>query len=103
MNIGTIAGLVNVRANIDTVICEVPKIETTKGGIVLPESAIHTAKPTTAKALLVGPFSNNRAAFKVEAGDTVHFQQHAGFEVEIGDSKYLVLAASQIILAVSAG
>jgi chaperonin GroES len=66
---------------------------TTKSGIVLPETA-EKEKPIRGKVLAVGPGKLNekgeRIPMSVKVGDIVLFKKYGPDEIEIEDKKYLV-------------
>ena len=67
--------------------------QTTKSGIVLPDSA-EKEKPIKGKVLVVGPGKLNdkgeRMQMSVKAGDVVLFKKYGPDEIEIEGKKYLV-------------
>ena len=73
--------------------------ETTKGGIVLPDSA--KEKPRRGKVLRVGDGklldSGERAEFQVEVGDTVLFTSYGGTEIKVDGQELLVMDESDIL------
>ena len=77
--------------------------QTTRGGIVLPDSA--KEKPQTGKVLAVGDGKllddGSRANFQVKAGDTVLFAAYAGTEIRV-DREELVLMDESEVLAILA-
>lgn len=66
---------------------------TTKGGIVLPETA-EKEKPIKGKVLAIGPGKLNERGeimpMAVKVGDTVLFKKYGPDEIEIDGKKYLV-------------
>jgi chaperonin GroES len=79
----------------DRVLVEVPKAqETTKGGIILPDTA-NNEKPTLAKVVAVGGSTK-----KINVGDTVVYSQYAGTKITLDDKEYLVLETYKDILGV---
>ena len=74
---------------------------TTKGGIVLPDSA--KEKPQKGKVLAVGDGKllddGTRAKFTVAKGDTVLFASYAGTEIKV-DAEELMLMDESDILAI---
>lgn len=77
------------------------KMKTTKGGILLPDTA--QEKPKEGKILAVGPGKTNDAnelePMSVRVGDTVLFGSYAGTEVKgISDEEeYLILSEDEIL------
>jgi len=76
--------------------------ETTRGGIVLPDTA--KEKPQRGKVVAVGPGrvldSGERAAPAVKKGDVVVYAKYGGTEVEIDDTTYMILRESDILAKV---
>jgi len=66
---------------------------TTKGGIVLPDTA-EKEKPIKGKVLATGPGKRNEKGdvvpMSVKVGDTVLFKKYGPDEIEIDGKKYLV-------------
>ena len=73
--------------------------DTTKGGIVLPDSA--KEKPRRGKVLSVGDGklldSGERAVFQVKVGDTVLFTSYGGTEIKVDGQELLVMDESDIL------
>ena len=73
--------------------------DTTKGGIVLPDSA--KEKPRRGKVLSVGDGklldSGERAEFQVKVGDTVLFTSYGGTEIKADGQELLVMDESDIL------
>ena len=73
--------------------------DTTKGGIVLPDSA--KEKPRRGKVLSVGDGklldSGERAEFQVKVGDTVLFTSYGGTEIKVDGQELLVMDESDIL------
>jgi len=77
------------------------KVKTTKGGILLPDTA--QEKPKEGKVLAAGPGKMNDdgslEAMSVKVGDTILFGSYAGTEVkEMNDeNEYLILSEDEIL------
>ncbi|GJQ58538.1 MAG: co-chaperone GroES [Candidatus Scalindua sp. AMX11] len=73
--------------------------ETTKGGIVLPDSA--KEKPTKGKIISVGEGrlldNGQRAALLVKKGDQVLYGKYAGTEITVSGKEYLIIKESDIL------
>ncbi len=73
------------------------KMTTTKGGIILPETA--QEKPKQGEVVAVGPGkldeNNKMKPMDVRVGDTVLFSSYAGTEVK--DSEYLIMSEDDIL------
>ena len=76
--------------------------ETTRGGIILPDTA--REKPQRGKVIGVGPGklldSGERGPMDVKVGDTVIYGKYSGTEVEFGADKYVVLRESDLLAIV---
>lgn len=76
--------------------------ETTKGGIVLPDTA--KEKPQRGKVLAVGPGrlldSGDRVAVTVSVGDEVLFGKYGGTEIEVDGRDIKILRESDILAKV---
>ena len=74
--------------------------KTTKGGIVLPETA-EKEKPIKGKVIAAGPGKfdekGKRIPMSVEIGDVVLFKKYGPDEIEIDGKKYLVGEESDIL------
>ena len=67
---------------LNKVIVEPAEAETvTKGGIIIPDTALEADEP-----------------MEVKAGDTVLFGKYSGTEIHIDDKKYLVMNQSDILV-----
>ena len=78
--------------------------ETTKSGIVLPDTA--TEKPQQGEVLAVGPGrqldNGKRAELDVKVGDTVLFAKYSGTEFKL-DADDLLILSERDVLAVIEG
>jgi chaperonin GroES len=76
-------------------------VATTKGGIVLPDSAKEKPKEGTVLALGDGALlkDGKRAEFQVKAEDRILFSSYAGTEIHV-DGEELLLLREEEILAV---
>jgi chaperonin GroES len=79
--------------------------ETTKSGIVLPDTA--SEKPQEGTVLSVGPGrlldNGKRVGMEVKAGDSVLFAKYAGTEVKLDDEDYLVIRESDLLAVMTNG
>lgn len=75
------------------------KAPTSKGGILLPETA--KEKPREGEVLAVGPGKLNdngqREPLNVQVGDRVYFSNYAGTEVVTDEEEYLILPEDDIL------
>ena len=75
--------------------------ETTKGGIVLPNSA--KEKPQMAEVLAVGPGGNvdgKDIKMEVKIGDKIIYSKYAGTEVKLDDAEFIIVRQSDILAIV---
>ena len=75
--------------------------ETTKSGIILTSSA--QEKPQEAEVIAVGPggmVDGKEVKMEVEVGNTVIYSKYAGTEVEMEDTKYIIVKQSDILAVV---
>ena len=76
---------------------------TTKGGIVLPDSA--KEKPKEGKVVAVGSGkileSGETQDFQVKVGDRVMFSSYAGSEVTVNGVEYLIMSESDVLAIVA--
>tara|TARA_B100001029_G_scaffold156287_1_gene141608 strand:- start:216 stop:515 length:300 start_codon:yes stop_codon:yes gene_type:complete len=84
----------------DRIIVEAESAEqTTKSGIVLPDTA--QEKPQTGTVLKVGPGrvtdDGKTVPVNVKAGDTVIYSKYGGTELKIEGVEYLVIKESDIL------
>ncbi len=73
--------------------------ETSKGGIIIPDSA--KEKPKEGKVVTLGTGKLNKdgkkIAFNVKVGDRVLFTSYAGAEVTVADEEYLIMSEDDIL------
>ncbi len=73
--------------------------KTTKGGIILPESA--QKKPRSGKVLAVGPGkaddNGKLQKMDVNVGDKVLFSSYGGTEYKVDDAEYLILSEEDVL------
>jgi chaperonin GroES len=76
-----------------------PEEETTRGGIVLPDTA--KKKPQEGTVIAVGPGklldSGRRAPMSVSKGDIVIYSKYGGTEISLKGKDYVVLEEDQIM------
>lgn len=75
--------------------------ETTKGGIILTNSA--KEKPVMAEVLSVGPGGNvdgKEIVMHVKAGEKVIYSKYAGTEVKLDGKEYIIVRQSDILAVV---
>jgi chaperonin GroES len=81
------------------VIKPMPKEDTTKGGIILPDTA--KEKPMEGKIIAVGPGSLNdqgkRVPLDVQVGDIVVYAKYAGTEIKEDGEEFIILRESDIL------
>jgi chaperonin GroES len=73
--------------------------ETTRGGIVLPDTAKEKPQKGTVLALGDGKLLDDgtRAAFQVHKGDTVLFASYGGTEIKVEGEDYLLMDESDVL------
>ncbi len=73
--------------------------ETTKGGIIIPDTA--KEKPAEGKIMAVGKGKLNdkgdRIPLEVKAGDTVLFSKYGGTDVKIEGEDFLIMREDDIL------
>lgn len=76
--------------------------DTTKGGIIIPDTA--KEKPIEGKVLAVGPGktldNGKQQPLEVKEGDRVLFGKYAGTEVKIDGEEHLIMREDDIIAIV---
>ena len=79
-----------------------PKEETTKTGIVIPDTA--KEKPQEAQVIAVGEGKFNdegkRIKLDVKKGDTVLIGKYSGTEIKIEDTEYTILREDEVLAIV---
>ena len=74
--------------------------ETTKSGIVLPDTA-DKEKPERGEVLFVGPGkrleNGNLSPMNVKIGDKVIFKKYSPDEIKIDDQEYLLISENDIL------
>jgi len=75
---------------------------TTKGGIVLPESAKEKPRRGNIVALGDGKLLENgqRSEFQVKKGDEVLFSSYGGTEIKIDGEEFLIMEESDILAVI---
>jgi chaperonin GroES len=78
--------------------------ETSRGGILLPDSA--KKKQETAKVLAVGPGKTNKdgtlVPMDIKVGDVVLMDKYSGQEVTVNEEEFLIVKSDDIIAIVEA-
>jgi chaperonin GroES len=81
------------------VVVQRSKAQTSKGGILLPDSA--QEKPREGHIIAAGPGKTNEAgqleAISVKVGDRILFGAYAGTEVKYNEEEYLILSEEDIL------
>jgi len=79
--------------------------ETTKSGIVLPDTS--TEKPQQGEVLSIGPGrqldSGKRVELDLKVGDTVLFAKYSGTEFKLEDDDLLILSERDILAVIENG
>jgi chaperonin GroES len=77
--------------------------QTTRGGIVLPDTA--KEKPQEGEVVAVGPGRTSddgkRISMELSKGDRVVYSKYAGTEYKDGGEEYLILRESDILAKIS--
>ncbi|MFA6304477.1 MAG: co-chaperone GroES [Patescibacteria group bacterium] len=78
----------------------ISKEETTKSGIILPET-IDKEKPEQGEVVAVGPGkildNGNRASMEVKVGDKIIFKKYSPDDFKIDGQEVLILSQSDVI------
>jgi chaperonin GroES len=77
--------------------------ETTKSGIVLPDTVKEKPQEGTVEAVGSGRYNEQtgaRIALDVKVGDRVMYAKYAGSEIKIDDIDYLILSEKDILAIV---
>lgn len=73
--------------------------QTSRGGIVLPDTA--KERPQTGEVLAVGPGktldNGSVAALEVKVGDKVVYSKYGGTEIKVGGEEYIILRQDDIL------
>jgi len=81
------------------IVKRVEEEETTKGGIIIPDSA--KEKPQEGEIIAVGPGKvaddGKKISLDVKAGDRVLFSKYAGTEIKIEDEEHLIMREDDIL------
>ena len=81
------------------IVKRVAEEETTKGGIIIPDSA--KEKPQEGKVIAVGKGKANEDGkiqpLDVKKGDKVLFSKYAGTEVNIGGEEHLIIREDDVL------
>ena len=84
------------------IVKRVEEEETTKGGIIIPDTA--KEKPVEGKIMAVGDGKvaddGKKIALEVKAGDKVLFGKYAGTEIMIDGEEHLIMREDDIIAIV---
>ena len=77
--------------------------ETTKGGIILPDSAKEKPREGSVIAVGSGQLLDNgkRADFTVKPNDRVLFSSYAGSEIKVDGEDYIILGEDEILAVVN--
>jgi len=77
---------------------------TTKGGIIIPDTA--KEKPAEGKVIAVGngklADDGKRIAMEVKTGDRILFGKYAGTEVKVDGQEYLILREDDVLGVIEA-
>jgi len=85
------------------VVKPVKREETSKGGIILPDTA--KEKPQEGEVIAVGPGrvteDGTRIEMEVQKGDKVMYAKYAGTEIKLDDEELLILRESDVLAKVT--
>lgn len=89
----------NIKPLGNRVLIQRSKAATTKGGILLPDSA--QEKPKEGVIVAVGPGKidehGNKETMQLKVGDRVLFSAYSGTEVKGGDDELLIMAEDDVL------
>lgn len=92
--------MANIQPTADHLVVEAVEEETTKSGIIIPDTA-SKEKPQKGKVLAVGPGKLNekgeRLPLEVKEGDTVLFTKYGPTEIKLEGKELLVLNESDVL------
>jgi len=81
------------------IVKRVEEEETTKGGIIIPDSA--KEKPQEGEIIAVGPGKvaddGKKISLDIKTGDRVLFSKYAGTEIKIEDEEHLIMREDDIL------
>ena len=81
------------------VVRRVEEAETTRGGIIIPDSA--KDKPQEGEVIAVGPGKSNDEGkvfpLQVKAGDRILFGKYAGTEIKIDGDDFLIMREEEVL------
>ena len=81
------------------VVRRVEEAETTRGGIIIPDSA--KDKPQEGEVISVGPGKSNDEGkvfpLQVKAGDRILFGKYAGTEIKIDGEDFLIMREEEVL------
>ena len=83
------------------VLKKVEAVETTKAGIILPDSA--KEKPEVSVIVAVGPggmVDGKEVKMEVKVGDKVIYSKYSGTDVKLDDVEYIVVKQSDIVAVI---
>lgn len=94
---------VNIKPLGDRVVVQpLEEEETTKGGIILPDTA--KEKPQQGKVIAVGSGrmleNGERVPLEVSVGDTVIYSKYAGTDIKMDDEEYLIISERDILAVI---
>lgn len=91
--------MVKIKPLGNRVVVQRSKAQTSKGGILLPDSA--QEKPREGQVIAAGPGKTNESGqletLSVKAGDRILFGAYAGTEVKYNEEDYLILSEEDIL------
>ena len=80
----------------------IEETQTTKGGIVIPDTA--KEKPMEGRVIAVGPGkmsdAGNRMSLQAKEGDRILFGKYSGTEIEVEGEEYLMMREDDILAIV---
>ncbi|MDY6844767.1 MAG: co-chaperone GroES [Thermodesulfobacteriota bacterium] len=87
----------------DRIIVErIEEEETTKGGIIIPDSA--KEKPIDGKVIAVGKGrlldNGDTVPMEVKVGDKILFSKYAGTDVKVDEKEYLIMREDDVLAIV---
>jgi chaperonin GroES len=92
---------INMQPLADRVLVKpIEREETTKSGIILPDTA--KEKPQEGEVLAVGPGrmsdDGKRIPMEIKKGDIVVYSKYGGTEIKVDDDKLMILRESDILV-----
>lgn len=96
--------MIGTPLNDKVLVKRIAAVESTKGGLIIPENA--KEKPYEGEIIAVGPgylHEGKRIKLDVKIGDRIVFGKYAGLDIKVDGEEYMVMKEEEVLIKIPKG